>query len=110
MKIEIKSQDQCLDAALQRQIVRQIEFGLGLVAPHVRKVTVRLAPIPGQRSGNGTHCQLQIGLQHWPDLLVDDVAGDVLFAIHRSTDRACRSVRRLLRQQRDYPRALQVQY
>ncbi|WP_028450507.1 MULTISPECIES: HPF/RaiA family ribosome-associated protein [Chitinibacter] len=102
MKIEISSQGVALDEKLQRHIARQIEFGLGRLASHIRKVTVRLSDVNGPRGGVDQHCQLVISLHQIPDVIIEDVATDQLFAINRATDRASRTVSRRVRQSRGF--------
>ncbi|WP_157315101.1 HPF/RaiA family ribosome-associated protein [Chitinibacter sp. GC72] len=110
MKIEIKSQNLALTENLQRHIARQIEFGLGRLASHIRKVTVRLSDINGPRGGVDQHCQLVISLEQIPDVVIEDVASDLIFAINRAADRASRTVSRKIRQSRGFAPHMQPSY
>ncbi|WP_348946182.1 HPF/RaiA family ribosome-associated protein [Chitinibacter sp. FCG-7] len=110
MKIEIKSQNLVLTENLQRHIARQIEFGLGRLASHIRKVTVRLTDINGPRGGVDQHCQLVISLEQIPDVVIEDVASDLIFAINRAADRASRTVSRKIRQSRGFAPPMQLSY
>jgi putative sigma-54 modulation protein len=110
MKIEVKSQNLELTENLQRHIARQIEFGLGRLSSHIRKVTVRLADINGPRGGVDQHCQLVISLDQIPDVVIEDVASDLMFAINRAADRASRTVSRKVRQSRGFAPTMQTSY
>lgn len=102
MKIEIKSQNIELNESLQKHIARQIEFGLGRLSNHIRKVTVRLSDTNGPRGGVDQYCQLIISLDQMPDVVIEDVASDQIFAINRAADRASRTVSRKVRQSRSF--------
>lgn len=110
MKIEIISKNLELTDNLQRHISRQIEFGLGRLSSHIRKVSVRLSDINGPRGGVDQHCQLIISLDQLPDVLIEDVASDLMFAINRASDRASRTVSRKIRQSRDFAPTMQTSY
>jgi putative sigma-54 modulation protein len=102
MKIEIKSKNIDLTENLQRHIARQIEFGLGRLSSHIRKVSVRLADINGPRGGVDQQCQLIISMDQLPDVLIEDTASDLTFAVNRAADRASRTVSRKIRQSRQF--------
>lgn len=110
MKIEVKSKTLNLTESTQRSIARQIEFGLNRLNTHIRKVSVRLTDINGPRGGIDKHCQLIINLDQLPDVVIEDVASDLMFAVNRAADRASRTVSRKIRQSRGFAPAVAAHY
>ncbi|MBM5572716.1 MULTISPECIES: HPF/RaiA family ribosome-associated protein [Deefgea] len=110
MKIEIISKNPELTHNLQTHIARQVEFGLSRLSSHIRKVSVRLSNIDGPHGGVVQRCQLVISLNQLPDVMVEDVASDLIFAINRTADRANRTVSRKINQIHRVHSTMQTSY
>lgn len=93
MRIDIQSRGFTLTAPLREHVRRRLSFELGWAADKIATVTVRLSDLNGPRGGSDKRCRIRIDVPS-ASVVVEDVEGDLYFAIGRAADRARRALQR----------------
>lgn len=101
MKTDIRAHNFTLSPALRYHVNHRLAISLRRHRDRIARVSVRLADINGPRGGIDKHCQIQITLFHLPEVLIEDVEGDMYQAISRAVDRASRLVARRIERAHD---------
>ncbi len=96
MQIDIRARDFDMTEALRRHAERRLRFSLGRCDAHIHRVLMRLSDTNGPRGGSDKKCHLQVLMAGIPDVVVEDIQGDLYVAIDRAADRARRTVVRKL--------------
>lgn len=102
MQIEIRGKGIEMTERLRDHTERCLNFGLDWVQQDVERVVITLSDINGPRGGNDKRCQLRIPLPRMRDVVIEEIAHDLQFAVTRAVDRAARSLERRLSRQREY--------
>lgn len=100
MQFAIQARGFDLTLALRQHAERGLRFALARVGKGIRKISVRLSDVSGQRGGADKQCHLHVGLNHLSDVEIEDIEGDLYPAI----DRAGRTAARHLARSREPPR------
>jgi ribosomal subunit interface protein len=100
MQIDIQARNFPLTDALRSHIKRRLGFALSTIDFHIHRVRVWLSDIKGPRGGADKRCQIQVALNHLPDVVIKDTETDLYIAIDRAADRAGRTTKLRLSQQR----------
>ena len=101
MLIELTSRKVALSEQQQAWIERRIRFALGRFVSHIRRVSVVFRDINGARGGIDKECRLQISLHPHGEVVVADVDTAVEGAAANVSERAARTVARLLERSRE---------
>lgn len=111
MLISITLKKMALSEQQQVWVERRIQFALGRFVARIRRVSAIFSDINGARGGVDKKCRLRISLIPSGEVVVDDVDKSVETAAANATERAARSVARMLERLRDTrPEAEQVIY
>ena len=98
MKIDTRSRGFALTHALREYTERRLRFALAHAGDHVRRVAVRLHDVNGPRGGNDKRCRIQVTLNGFPTVMIEDTEADLYLAIDRAAERIGRNViRRVVR-------------
>lgn len=101
MLIDVTSRKLNLTEEQQAWIERRIHFALGRFITHIRRVSVIFRDINGARGGVDKECRLQISLLPHGEVVVADVDTSVEGASANVSERAARTVARLLERSRE---------
>lgn len=99
MQIDIQTRNFSLTDALRSHAERRLRLVLTCCDDRVQRVVMRLSDINGPRGGADKRCHLQVVLAGLPDVVVEDIEADLYVAIDRATDRAGRTVARMIDRQ-----------
>ena len=100
MQIDIQTRNFPLTDALRSHIKRRLGFALSTIEFHIHRVLVWLSDINGPRGGADKRCHIQVVLTNLPDVVIKDTETDLYMAIDRAADRAGRTSKLRLEQQR----------
>ena len=92
MQINIQVHGFSLTDALRSHAERRVRGAMSCCDDHIQRVVMRLSDINGPRGGTDKRCHLQVVLAGLPDLVVEDIEGDLYVAIDRAVDRAGRTL------------------
>ena len=98
MTIQIPRCDVDVSDVLRVHVERRLGLALARFADRIGRVTVRFSHADGDASGGTKRCQIEVGLRplRRRRLDVEDTDVDVFAALSHATDRATRSVTRVL--------------
>jgi len=102
MLISVTLRKMDLNEQQQGLIERRIQFALGRFISRIRRVSAIFSDINGARGGVDKKCRLRISLIPTGEVVVDDVATSVEAAAANVSERAARTVSRLLERLRDH--------
>ncbi len=101
MLIDVTLRKVTLNEQQHAWIERRIRFALGRFVSRIRRVSVILSDINGARGGVDKECRLQISLHPHGEVVVADVDTSFEGAAANVTERAARTVARLLERTRE---------
>ena len=90
MQIDIRSRGFALTHALREYVERRLRFALVHAGDRVRRVAVRLTDVNGPRGGNDKRCRIQVTLNGFPTVVIEDTEAQSL-PRHRSRRRPHRA-------------------
>jgi len=102
MEIEILSRGISLTESQLEFIERRIRFAMDRFSEQTGTVRITLSDINGPKGGNDVLVRMQMRLHRSGDVVVGDTGDSVEAIVSGITDRAARSVARLLERQRDH--------
>ncbi len=105
MQINVHARGFAMTTAIESHLQRQLRFAFDHLDNRVRRVSVRLSDINGQRGGIDKRCQLQVKLADSSEVVIADVQPDLYLAVSRAVERAAGSVTRRLERMRQLQRA-----
>lgn len=92
MRIEIQARNFSNPDALRAYAERRLRFALTSSINYIAKVVMRLSDINGPRGGVDKRCHIKVVLNHYPEVVIEDIESDLYVAIDRASQRAGRSV------------------
>ncbi len=101
MLISVTLRKMALNEQQQDWIERRIQFALGRFVSRIRRVSAIFSDINGARGGVDKKCRLRISLIPNGEVVVDDVDTSVEAAAANVSEKAARTVARLLERLRD---------
>lgn len=96
MQTTIQALGFSLTDALENHVHNRLGFTFSRTSGRVRSVNVRLSDLNGPRGGIDKSCLIEVRLDGFPAVVVEDVQQDLYTAIDRAIGRAARSVLRRL--------------
>jgi putative sigma-54 modulation protein len=96
MRVDVRSRDIEVTAALREHVERRVRFALGRFDGQVQRVTARLVDDNGPRGGADKRCRLDVRVRAAGPVIVDDRDPDLYAAIDRAADRIGRAVARVV--------------
>ena len=96
MQIDIQTHGFSLTDGLRDHTERRLRFALARVAGRVRRITVRFFDINGPRGGIDKRCRIQVMLNGFGGVVIEDTETNLYLAIDRAADRIGRNVMRRL--------------
>lgn len=101
MLISLTLRKMALNEQQQAWIERRIQFALGRFVSRIRRVSAIFSDTNGTRGGVDKKCRLRISLIPDGEVVVDDVDTSVEAAAANVSEKAARTVARLLERLRD---------
>jgi hypothetical protein len=100
MSVSIIDRSGVLNSRQREEAERRLLFALSRFHPKIKRVSLVLADVAGQRGGVETWCRIAVRLRRGPDVAISDQDVDVARCISRVTDRAGRAVGRAIERSR----------
>lgn len=101
MLISVTLKKMTLNETQQAWIQRRIQFALGRFVSRIRRVSATFSDINGAKGGVDKRCRLLVSLIPNGEVVVDDVDMSVEAAAANVSEKAARTVARLLERSRD---------
>lgn len=101
MLIDVTLRKMALSEQQHAWVERRLRFALGRFVARIRRVSAIFSDINGARGGVDKECRLQISLTPHGEIVVADVATSVEGAVANVSERAARTVARLLERLRE---------
>ncbi len=101
MLISVTLRKMALNEQQQAWIERRIQFALGRFVSRIRRVSAIFSDTNGARGGVDKKCRLRISLIPNGEVVVDDVDTSIEAAAANVSEKAARTVARLLERLRD---------
>jgi putative sigma-54 modulation protein len=98
MQIDIQCRGFDLTDSLRDYTQKRLAYSLCHGESHIRRVIVRLSDINGPKGGEDKRCHLELRLQGFPAVVIEDTQAELYAAISRATERAGRTLARRLAQ------------
>lgn len=100
MHIDIHCRGFDLTDSLREYTYKRLADSLDHGETRIRRVIVRLSDINGPRGGEDKRCQLELKLQGFPAIVIQETQSELYTAISRAAERAGRTLSRRIEQNR----------
>ncbi len=105
MKIELRSSNVPISAALREHALRRLDFALRRFASRVEEVVVRLVDVNGPKGGPDKRCRIVVRFATSGSVLVEATEADAYCAVSQAAMRLDERVARAITRRRPRPLA-----
>lgn len=98
MKIDIHCNGFELTNSLSEFVKKRLDYQLRHGETHIKRLIVRLSDINGPKGGRDKRCHLELNLDDFQDVVIEDTQAELYAAISRASERAGRTLARRLAQ------------
>ena len=101
MRIEVTKRNVTLTDDVREWIERRLQFALGRFSSRIRRVSLMISDVNGDRGGCDKQCRLRILLIPSGEVVVEDMDPSIVSVVANVAERAARSVSRALERRRE---------
>lgn len=102
MLIEVTNRNVRLSEGQKNWIKRRLQFALGRFVSRIRRVSVIISDVNGDRGGEDKKCRLRISIIPSGEVIVENVDASIESVVANVAERASRSVARAVERRSDY--------
>jgi len=103
MHIDIHCRGFDLSDGLREHTCKRLAYSLSHGESRIRRIVVRLSDINGPRGGKDKRCQLELKIQGFATIVIQDTQAELYAAISRAAERAGRTLARKMAQSNRNP-------